>query len=218
MKRAPRIAAEDIDWGAVRARLAAAAVATEDVHKRPPEERQRILDERARRLAQPLETGRERAALSSAVLFALGRERYAVEARFVREILRLTELAPVPGTPEFVVGVTNLRGEILAVFDIRIFFGLAMSGVSNRARVLVCGEDRPEFGVIADDVSDVADMSFDNLVTELPFEAENGRDCIIGVAKDAVIVLDGEALLRDRRLYIGQPDQPDPRTAHGERP
>ncbi|MGH7437452.1 MAG: chemotaxis protein CheW, partial [Polyangiaceae bacterium] len=80
-----------------------------------PAEAKRILDERAQRLARPpAEEPRPGESLVLAT-FALASERYAIEARFVRQIVRFVDFTPIPGAGDFLVGVTNLRGEVLAV-------------------------------------------------------------------------------------------------------
>ena len=87
--------------------------------------------------------------------FVLAGERYGIESRFVREVARLTRFTPVPGTPAFVLGVTNLRGEILALFDLRHLLGIVTEGVTDLGRIVVLGEHRREFGLLADAASDI---------------------------------------------------------------
>ena len=109
------------------------------------------MEERARRLARPAAEVRGSGDTLEIVVFGLASERYAVENRYVREVVRLADLAPVPGAPEFMAGVTNLRGEILAVVDLRRFFGVPARGITDTSRVVVLGADEAEFGVLAGD-------------------------------------------------------------------
>ncbi len=162
------------------------------------------MEERARALARvPLE------AVSAtegpeAMVFVLGAERYAVETRLVLEILRLVDLTPVPGLPDYVMGVINLRGEVLAVVDLRCFLGLPAAGLTDLSRVLVLGSERAEFGVLADEVSGMARVRAEELRPPPTTVGGPGRACLRGIAADALIVLDGDALLRDPRLHIDQ--------------
>src|SRR5471032_258555 len=105
-------AAAGIDWQAVRKRLDRADAAVEEAFNPSPAHAKAIMDARARRLAPMPAASRPPDANVSVVLFGLGRERYAIEARFVREVVRFADFTPVPGTPEFVVGVANLRGMV----------------------------------------------------------------------------------------------------------
>ena len=116
----------------------------------------------------------------------------------------MIEYTPLPGAPAFLVGVLNLRGEILAVMDLRSFFGVATQGLSDLARVLIVGMDRPELGVLADAAHEVRTLRIDEILD--PPSAAPGvvRSYVRGVTKEALIVLDGAALLQDGRLFIDQ--------------
>ena len=85
---------------------------------------QAILDERARRLAQRTPPQADAPAIDL-LTFTLGPIRYGIEHRFVREVARLISVTPVPGAPDFLLGVTNYRGQVLGLFDLRGLFGIA---------------------------------------------------------------------------------------------
>jgi purine-binding chemotaxis protein CheW len=139
-----------IDWRAVHARLERAAAAARAALSPSAEQAKAVMDERARALARvPARPPRAAEVMKVAVL-TLARERYAIETRYVRRVVRLEDLTPIPGAPEFLSGVINLRGEILDVFDLRVLFGLAAGAATERSRVVVLGDDRDEFGVLAD--------------------------------------------------------------------
>ncbi len=195
---------EPIDWGRIRKRLARALEATEGAQRLSPARARAVLDERARALAHaPVEETAAASALE-VVVFGLAEERYAIEARHVREVVRLIELTPLPGAPEFLPGVTNLRGQILAVIDLRKFFGAAPRGLSDLSRLVVLGAGRPEFGILADTVHEVAALVEAQILNPEAAVAGVGRDYLRGVTADGLIVLDGEALLQDPRLFVDQ--------------
>jgi purine-binding chemotaxis protein CheW len=131
--------------------------------------------------------------------FVLAGERYGIESRFVREVARLSRFTPVPGTPAFVLGVTNLRGEILALFDLRRLLGVVTEGVTDLGRIVVLGEHRREFGP-------PGRRGQRNPVGagREPAQPETawGRTYVRGVSPDGVIVLSGEALLGDPQLTM----------------
>lgn len=168
-----------------------------------PAHAREVLEARARALARPPAPARPAGAGVEVVFFALGTERYAVEARFVREVARVADLAPVPGLPDFVMGVANLRGEILAVMDLRRILGVPAAGLTDLARLVVLGADRPEFGILADSVSEVATLRADEILEPPASVAGVGREFLKGVTREALIVLDGAVLLRDPRLFVG---------------
>src|SRR6266446_5169387 len=130
---------ETIDWQDVRARLARATMKTEQALQLSPERGQEVMDARALLLAQTPAGEAQTVATFEVIVFTLANERYAIETCHVREVIRFSDFTPLPGAPEFLVGVTNLRGHILAVVDLRKFFGVAARGLTDLSRVLVLG-------------------------------------------------------------------------------
>jgi purine-binding chemotaxis protein CheW len=196
-----------IDWPAVHRRLAQAARATEEALAVSPERARAVLEERAHALAQvPVQAPPASEVLEIAV-FTLANERYGIETRHVHEVLRFSEYTPVPGAPDFLIGVFNLRGEILAAIDLRKFFGVADRGVTDLSRVLVLGGERAEFGVLADTAHEVRTVRTDEVLEPPASVAGVGREYLRGVTKAALIVLDGAVLLQDARLFIDQAEE-----------
>ena len=194
----------EIDWTQVRARVAQAFD-----HSAPdnaPERACEVLAERARRLALAAERAAPPVDALELLPFRLGREHYAIETRYTREVVRLTGFTSVPGVEDFLLGVANLRGEIVPVFDLMRFFGFASQGLLDRSRVIVIGIAEVAFGIIADSVEAVAHVPSDRVRADAVFEGKRGGECVRGITRDAMIVLDGAALIKDRRLFIGAPE------------
>ena len=199
--------AEPINWEAVRERLGKATAATESTLWVSSERAREIMDARA--LARVQQSEPDAGEVLEVATFALADERYAIEARFVSEVTRLTDCTRIPGTPDFLLGVTNLRGEILSVIDLRKFFDLPTRELSDQSRVVVLGVARAEFGVLADAAHEVTSLRRDKLL-EVPGSVTGlGREYLRGVTSDTLIVLDGAALLQDAKLFIDQVDEAD---------
>jgi purine-binding chemotaxis protein CheW len=192
------------DWTAIRDRLALAMKAAERDMRPSAAQAKLVLDERARRLARPPPEEPGPGEMLELVTFALANERYGIETGFVREIARFLDFTPVPGAGDFLVGVTNLRGEILAVINLRKFFGVSERGLTDLSRLVVLGHNRNEFGILADQVHDIAAVRDDEVLEPLASAPSVGRQYVRGVTKDALIVLAGARLLGDQRLYIDQ--------------
>ena len=109
----------------------------------------------------------------------------------------------LPGAPDFFAGVVSLRGQVLAVVDLRRLFGLSATGPAGLTRFVVLGAERPEFGVLAETVSEVVAVREEQLLDPAG-GAGLAAEHVRGVTGAALIVLDGAALLRDPRLYIDQ--------------
>src|SRR5271169_5672673 len=69
----------------------------------------------------------------SYVVFRLGGEGYALEVMRVQEVLDMQALTEVPGAPKHLLGVINLRGHVVPVYDLRLPFGLSREDASGRA-------------------------------------------------------------------------------------
>jgi purine-binding chemotaxis protein CheW len=194
-----------IDWQEVRQRLARlSAVAAEAVQ--PPASRARaILEERARALARVPPSVLQRQDGLEVVTFTLANELYALPAEHVRAVVHYSGCTPIPEAPEVLAGIVNLRGDILAVFDLGKLFGLVRSG--SAAWILVLGGDRPEFGVLADAVHSIAVMPLDDILEPPATLAGAGRDLVRGVTAGALILLDGPRLLQSQHFYIDLADR-----------
>ncbi len=207
---------KSLDWQQVRQRLAR-AVAAEDGSRLTPERARAVLEERARLLARVPAPAARAAEVVEVVTFGVAGERYAVAARYVREVVRLTEPTRLPGTLDYVAGIVNLRGEIVAVFDPRPFFGLTSGGEAKPSRILVLGGDRVEFGLLTDAVHEVLPLRMEDIWPPSDTVAGPGREYLLGVTADALVVLDGAKLLQDRRLFIDVGEESAP-TSSGVKP
>ena len=104
------------------------------------ERRARILRDRARKYSTAnVETAHVDA--FEAVEFVLAHENYAVASEYISEIYPMTEMTPVPCTPNFVLGIINLRGHILSVIDVKKFFNLPEKGLTDLNKVIVLRSD-----------------------------------------------------------------------------
>lgn len=166
------------------------------------DEEEHILRERARILSREDRNAGEEFTTLDVVEFLLSGERYAVELSSVREVWPMKEYTPLPCTPAFVVGLINIRGQILSVIDIRKFFELPERGLTNLNRVIVLREDRMEFGILADAILGVRVLSLKDLQVSLPTLNGIRSDYFKGVTHDRLIVLDAVKIVTDKRLVV----------------
>ena len=89
------------------------------------------------------------------VTFKLDGETYGINVMQVQEVLRYTEIAPVPGAPEYVMGIINLRGNVVTVIDTRHRFGLSAVEASENTRVVIIEADQHVVGIMVDAVAEV---------------------------------------------------------------
>jgi purine-binding chemotaxis protein CheW len=100
----------------------------------------------------------------SYVVFRLGGEGYALEVMRVQEVLDVESMTEVPGSPKCLLGVINLRGHVVPVYDLRIPFGLNTDSNRNRAPSVLIVETEPGnssqvTGLVVDRVSDVLEFT-----------------------------------------------------------
>ena len=89
------------------------------------------------------------------VTFRLDNETYGINVMQVQEVLRYTEIAPVPGAPAYVLGIINLRGNVVTVIDTRQRFGLSSAPVTDNTRIVIIEADKQVVGILVDSVAEV---------------------------------------------------------------
>jgi purine-binding chemotaxis protein CheW len=191
-----------IDWAEVRARLGAAQAAGDQAGTPGADGTGRILRERA--LALAAEPGRTQALDQNieVVEFLLAHERYAVESSYVREVYPLENLTPLPCTPAFVLGIVNLRGEIVSVIDVRKFFDLAQTGLPDLNKVIVLESGNMVFGILADVILGVRRIALAEIQPSLPTLTGIREKYLKGITPERTVVLDAGKLLADEEIVV----------------
>ena len=124
------------------------------------------------------------------LLFTLNGVYYGVDVHQVREIREVQKITPVPYAPYYIEGVTNLRGEVIPVLNLRKRFGIESSGES---RTMVIVQDKDAIGVLVDSVLEVMDIEKSSIEATPEILTTADSDCVLGVAKrkeDLIILLD----------------------------
>jgi|GEM_PF-256086 len=132
------------------------------------------------------------------VIFQTGAEKFAFRLTHVREIVRVEGLRSVPGAPEHVVGLRNLRGEVLPVIDLRSRFRMPPRAYDDDSRMIVAEVHGSPVGMITDRISEVATVDVSD-VMEPPANIrridEGYMTGIVARGRDLVMVLDAEKLI-----------------------
>lgn len=198
--RKPKWAA--VDWAEVRARLDVTQAAGERAWTPDADETGRILRDRA--LALAAEPGRTQTLAESieVVEFLLAHERYAIESSYVREVYPLENLTPLPCTPAFVLGIVNLRGEIVSVIDVRKFFDLPQTGLPDLNKVIVLESGGMVFGILADVILGVRRIALAEIQSSLPTLTGIRGKYLKGITPERTVVLDAGKLLADEDIVV----------------
>ena len=115
------------------------------------------------------------------VTFRLDGETYGINVMQVQEVLRYTEIAPVPGAPSYVLGIINLRGNVVTVIDTRQRFGLHSGEISDNTRIVIIEADKQVVGIMVDSVAEVVYLRQSEIETAPNVGNEESAKFIQGV-------------------------------------
>ncbi len=200
--------ASRIDWREIHRRLENAKAAL--THKAAPtaEEKKKILQTRAKALAREPEVDKDGQEQLEIVEFLLADERYAIESSFVREVCPLKELTPLPGTPLFVAGIINVRGQIVSVVDLKKFFDLPAKGLTDLNTVIILSDGHMQFGLLADAVAGVRRIPLLEMQPPLPTLTGIRQEYLQGVTGQRLVILDAAKILADPRVIVREEAHP----------
>jgi purine-binding chemotaxis protein CheW len=139
-----------------------------------------------------------------AVEFMLIPEKYAFDSIYVSEVMMLHNLTTIPGTPSFIVGIMNVRGSIISVIDLKIFFNLPMKGISSFNKLLIVKHQQMEFGIITDEIVGTRQIDIHTLSAPPGTLRGVGADFIQGITPDGTILLNASNIFSDNSLIINQ--------------
>ena len=163
-----------------------------------------VLRKRAKKLSREfLKVGSDEELLEI-VEFRLGPERYGVASLHVGGVIPLRERAIIPCTPPFVAGIINLRGRIVSLIDLKFFFDIPATEISEETRVVVLRSGEMELGILADALVGIRMISLRNVHPPLPTMAGVRSAYLLGVEGEDTALLDGGKILRDESLVVNE--------------
>jgi purine-binding chemotaxis protein CheW len=133
------------------------------------------------------------------LIFSLGDEMYGMEIRYITEIIGIQPITEVPEMPQYVRGITNLRGKIIPVMDARLRFKKAERDYDDRTCIIVIDTHKTSIGLIVDSVAEVLTLQEHEIVVP-PEIVRGGHRYIKGIGNSGGkvrLLLDCERLLTD---------------------
>ena len=137
------------------------------------------------------------------ITFNLNNETYGIEVSQVREILRINHNFPVPGAPDYVLGITNIRGNVITILDARIRFNLPKVEYTDSARMIVVESGNDTVAVVVDSVSDVIDVAKSSIDVNPKINMSGDSLYISGVVSHAhglIIILNVEKFIAEEQF------------------
>ena len=195
----------DLDWAKLHRRLDVSQAALKRKLAPGLEEKRKILGDRARLLAASSKADATAPrSLLQIVEFVLGPERYGIESRCIREIYPLNEFTPLPCTPAFVLGLVNVRGQILSIIDIKKLFDLPEKGLTDLNKIIIVHAHSIELGILADAILGTRSIAPEELHPALPTLTGIRADYLQGITKDSLVVLDVGKILADEKILVDE--------------
>lgn len=139
------------------------------------------------------------------ISFEIGGQEYCIDVRSVREIRGWTPVTPMPQTPDFILGVINLRGTVMPVLDLRCRLGLGRTELSSRHVIVVIEEGARIAGVLVDAVQETFKLAASLLQAPPAMDSDPNNQFV-----DAIIPL-GERMLS--RVVVDRLLPPEPALA-----
>lgn len=127
------------------------------------------------------------------VTFRLDAEKYGINVMQVREVLKVSEVAPVPGAPDFVLGIINLRGHVVTVIDTRQRFGLQPREMDDATRIVIIENGEQVVGIVVDSVAEVMNIPSAEIETAPNVGNDESAKFIQGVShqgEELIILID----------------------------
>ncbi|MEI6622255.1 MAG: chemotaxis protein CheW [Actinomycetes bacterium] len=135
--------------------------------------------------------------------FGIRTERYACQTALVEEVLIMRDLAPIPGTPGYVLGITSVRGRIVAVLDLHLLLGSTPTQIAQACPIIVLRSATMEFAVAAESIGEVRQVPEASVQVGVGDIAGVREEYLLGVTTGGIMILDAAKMLADPRLVVG---------------
>ncbi len=125
------------------------------------------------------------------VTFQLANETYGINVMQVQEVLRYSDIAPVPGAPPYVLGIINLRGNVVTVIDTCQRFGLVPIEITDNTRIVIIETNQQVIGILVDSVAEVVYLKHSEIETTPNVGNDESAKYIQGVThrEDELLIL-----------------------------
>jgi purine-binding chemotaxis protein CheW len=134
------------------------------------------------------------------VTFRLDDETYGINVMQIQEVLRYGEIAPVPGSPDYVLGIINLRGNVVTVIDTRRRFDLNDADITDASRIVVMESADQVMGILVDSVAEVVYLKSSEIEAAPNVGSEESARFIQGVCNkndELIILVEFDKMLTD---------------------
>ena len=165
----------------------------------------KILNERAEIFAKNAEQDNTQSGSISYIRFRLGEhEYYGIPFHYAREIMQNNMLTKVPFSKNFIAGVINRRGSLIAVLNLKYFFHTETSNKNNENFIIIATYEKTTIGILVDGIEGNESYNLEQLEASIPSEGVSKQEYILGLHRNNTTIIDIKALLSDINLIAGK--------------
>jgi purine-binding chemotaxis protein CheW len=167
-----------------------------------PEEKLKILRQRAEELSLEVDDSELEDDSINIVEFMLNDEVYAFDTIYTKQVASLKDLTTVPCTPSYVLGVAAMYEQIISVIDIRSFFQMQSKGISNLNKIIILERKNISFAIAADEVIGIKSVPLRKIQKSIDTFDDVRKKYFYGLTEDQTIILDGGKVLADQEIVV----------------
>ncbi len=138
----------------------------------------------------------------SLLFFSLSHSIFAVDMQYIKEVIHVGEITPVPGTPSYIIGICPIRGEIISLIDIRILMKFPDGGLTNFNQVIIVHNEKLTLGILVDTITNIKNIPMDKIDESI----ENRSLHHINDGDSIIHYIDIGTFLADPTLIIDESD------------
>lgn len=132
------------------------------------------------------------------LVFFLDSQEFAIAIRYVVDIINIQPITPMPNVPGYIKGITNLRGKVIPIIDVRLRFSKEPQEYNDRTCIVVVELGDIQVGLVIDQVSEVCTFSDDQIAPPPAFNTSAEARFVQGIGKAA----NGIKLILDCRMVL----------------
>lgn len=136
--------------------------------------------------------------------FQLASQTFCLDTDYIKEVLLLKDLTQIPNTPDYVLGVINVRGQIMAVYNTKKLFNVKEVGITDQNKVIILKDKVKdiEFGILVDRILGNINLSLRQIGTLPDNMNDLGKDYIKGITSNGLIVINTKNFIDSPSLII----------------
>lgn len=134
--------------------------------------------------------------------FKIGMERYGIEVAFIKKVFSLKDMSILPGVSSYIIGIINVRGDVVPVIDFKKIFGLRKANNVTSQKVIVVATEESIYGLLADDVLGLENISEKDLQRDLPTLSGVRLEYLKGVTQHQLIIFDPLKIATHKAIVV----------------